>query len=188
MSIILNSSQWILNSGQIPKCIVYKQCVDTGFGRMFQYRMCDWKQGKYVGEMYARPVTENMFSCYYPKMHSYESFKIESLVMDEKRQGYGKKFINLAKKESQKYGCEGRVHLLASQAYSPKNPPHLFYRKIGFTSRFTKKVKYFDQCIKKGVQVDWQEAFNLPMYLPEYEPPKVSKIKVYMRFLRRFFK
>ncbi len=172
---------------KVPDCIVTKYSLATPSGPLFQYRMADTRYGSMVGEMFGRPVTETMFSEYYPIMSNYNSFYIEKLIINDKGLGYGSKFINFAKSESLKLGCGGKVHVTASRIYSPKNPPHLFYRKNGFTSRDTGKIAYFDKCIKKHKQISPEMADNLAMYLPVCRKivPKSSGV---LSFLMKLFK
>lgn len=160
----------------VPELVIYKSMTDTSKGPMIHYGMANTKTGMYIGEMYARPVKNSFFSVYYPTLFGCKSFKIEKLIVDERGFGYGRKFIDFAKKESMKYGCKGRLNLLASRLYDPENPPHLFYRKMGFTSRFKGKIKYFDECIKNGCQIDWMESLNLPMYLPIKKENRLLKL------------
>jgi len=151
--------------------------------------MADVKTGEFVGEMYGGVATETFASDYYPNLSTYDSYKIERLYITHKREGYGTKFLKFAEKESQALGCGGRVHLLASRLFSPKNPPHLFYRKNGFTSRDTKLMDYFDKCIREHKQIDVDMANNIPMYLEKYTPrTPIPRWKVYLRYFKRFFK
>lgn len=164
----------------LPKCIIRRYDVDTILGAAKLYKMADVKTGEYVGEMVASVEKIKPFSVFYPPLSCRKSFKIQEIYVEDRGFGYGTSFINTAKKESKRLGCNGRVFLVASRIYSPKNPPHLFYRKLGFTAKDKEKIKYFDECIKNGVQIDIDKADNLPMYLPL----KYNKI---IKFFRKLF-
>lgn len=167
----------------VPRLIIYsKKFVSKKYGPMIQYNMADTITGEFAGKMYARPVMEDFFSPYYPTLGCYKSFKIEYIQTEETNQGYGRAFIKLAKAESRKHGCEGRVHLDASRIYTPTRPPHIFYRKCDFTSVYTDRIKYIDECIKEHKEMHWSMADNLPMYLSlESETPQ--KVKIYSKLL-----
>jgi len=166
---------------KIPECIVRKYRVATIIGPANLYKMADAKTGVYAGEMVAYPAKIASFSAFYPPLSCRKSFKIEELYIEDRGQGYGTKFINLAKAESRNSGCGGRVHLVASRIYSPNNPPHLFYRKLGFTSKNKGIIKYFDKCIKSGIQIDIDRADNVLMYLP-------LKYNKFVKFFRILFR
>lgn len=177
--------------------IVYNKWIKTNHGPMINYRMADIKQGAYVGQMYARPVTETIFSSYYPALHSYDSFKIEEIRIEpnERRNGHGASFINIAKNESRRYNCNGRVHVNASRIFDRENPPHIFYRKQGFTSIFKNKIRYIDECIRKHKKMSLEMADNLEMYLPlqcahsaKQKQVSGSKLAIFIKKIMHFIK
>ena len=137
---------------------------------------------EFAGTMYTKKVTEDLFSQYYPTLSCYDSLKIEYLRTEESGLGYGRAFINLAKIQSRKEGCNGRVHLDASRVYTPRRPPHIFYRKCGFTSIYQDRIKYIDECIRKHKQLHWSMADNLPMYLP-LKKENTRKVSFYSKIL-----
>lgn len=152
------------------------------------YRMADTRTGKYVGEMKAVPGVCN-WKTFYPITDPYATFYIHNLQTTIQRQGYGKKFIELAKSESKLYGCKGRISLVACRIFDPQNPPHIFYRKMGFTSQNEKMNKYLDHCIKHNKKMHWTMADNLDMYLPIEENVKksVSKIGKLFQKIKKIF-
>lgn len=151
----------------LPKQLIYK-IQDEGTK---VYNMASTKSGEYVGKMVGDMVQEPMASQFYPSMAPYDSFLIRVLLIKNRGQGYGTKFINLAKAESKAQGGEGRVHLIASKCYTPSTPPHTFYRKLGFTSQYDESVKEIDKAIKKHKPLASQKAVDLPMYLDEETKP-----------------
>lgn len=155
----------------------------------YKYNMIDTKTGNYLGTMEGGPVVYNdKDKMFYPQRKPYKSFYISYLNSTEEGFGHGRQFIELAKKESKKYNCGGRVHLIASRVYSPQSPPHLFYRKCGFTSNFEKINKYMDKCILLSRKMDWTKANNLPMYLPvsKETKSKIPKLTGIIKFIKKF--
>lgn len=151
------------NFKKLPNELIYKMPYDG----TNVYKMADVKTGKYVGKMIGNIEQESMASQYYPSFESYDSFKIHFLLIKERGQGYGTKFINFAKNESKKYGGKGKVHLIASGCYTPDKPPHVFYRKLGFSSQYEEVIAKIDNAIKKHKPLSWHETVDIPMYLEE---------------------
>ena len=80
--------------------------------------------------------------------------------------------MDFAKSLYGELGCEGKVVLDASTTpYDPHNPPHIFYRKNGFTSDDKKMLKKIDKHIKKGKQLDYKTTPAIRMYYPPDTPP-----------------
>lgn len=115
-------------------------------GKPVLYHMVDTKTGKFVGEMVGHIVTHDssIKQDFYPIKEPYKSFYIAELKMNERFKGYGRKFIELAQNLSKKSGCNGRVHLVSSRYLDLQNPPHVFYRKCGFTSNSDFMNSYLD--------------------------------------------
>lgn len=106
--------------------------------------MFDTKSGKMLGEMLAF-VNTNTDKRFYTNLKlPYKSFHIASLEISEKKQGYGREFIEFAKVLSKRKGCENRITLVA---YNPGESPHVFYRKCGFTTNYKHINKFLDKCI-----------------------------------------
>ena len=160
---------------KIPTRIVYAARDVNVKNRLIQdtsityYRMVDTKTGKYLGEMGASPMDYDprINTKIYPGLKNiFKSFYVHFMYVYEKHQKVGSELLKIAHKESKHMGCEGRVNLLASSCYDLKNPPHLFYKKNGFTSVNQELNDYFDKCISDGVQIDKKYRRNLNMYLP----------------------
>lgn len=171
--------------------IVYEDVVTAADYNAYEYRMCDTKTGDYLGKMIAGPMVcrKNIRKSFYPIDKDYKSFYIDELHVTYPNEGVGSDFINLAKHESRKYDCMGRIHLVASRIFAPTRPPHIFYRKLGFTSNKPKINQHIDWCIKHKRKMHWTKADNLEMYLPIAEPPKKSNLgwRIVKKILKHIF-
>lgn len=168
---------------QVPKELIYTlKAVATDFttgkSRIVNvHNMADTATGHYVGQMVTQARKKVDCTYIYPNKITCDALEIIRLIMEERRMGYGSKFIEFAKHESRKKGCEGRVFALASRLYDRNHPSHIFYRKKGFTSVNPKINKILDECIEQGKDLDIEYADNLFMYLPVKEKPsKVSRV------------
>lgn len=152
---------------KLPEVLIYNPCGTN------LYQMVNTKEKKLVGRMIAHPNINRQL-------------EIDELtIFSRKRQGYGTKFLDFAKKLSRKYGYEGNMVLNASTTpYDPHNPPHIFYRKYGFTSDNKKMLKKIDKCIKKGRQLDYYTTPNLIMYYPDNHPAKLTVLQKIKRLFR----
>lgn len=102
---------------------------------------------------------------YYPDKDIYHSFYISRIKAKEMRKGIGTKLINLAKAESRRYDCDGRIHL---DAVNESNPPFYFYRKMGFDSQDKQKIEIIDKYRALGEPLPQKyRKWCLAMYLPE---------------------
>lgn len=139
----------------------------------FQYTGINTKTGEAGGKMIAAPMLyENPVQYFYPYDKPYRSFYIHYLRSEEKYQGFGTAFINLAKAESRKYNCNRRIHLIASRIYDRENPPHIFYKKQGFICQSKSINKYLDSCIRLNKKISLYMSQNLDMFLPIKETVK----------------
>lgn len=129
--------------------------------------MYDTQAKEVVATMKAGPVLyQNKDWEIYPIKPPYKSYYISFIESVDSGLGYGTDFIKLAEAESKKSDCNGRVHLIASRTYSPRRPPHLFYRKLGFESISKSLNDTMDFYISIGKQLPWEYADNVEMYLP----------------------
>jgi len=127
------------------------------------YTMLNVKNSKIAGRMTAYPI-------YNKKQDSY--LFIETLNVYQQRRGFGTKFIEFAKKLSLQKDCGGRIKLIASATeLDPQNPPHIFYRKNGFSCYNKKVLKKIDSHILKNKQLPYKKTFCDIMYYPP-EPEK----------------
>lgn len=166
----------------ISELLTYKtKSKNTG---AFTYTMVD-KTGQIVGKMKAKPeIIRDKYRHFSPDADVYRSFFIDRLFAYKKHIGVGKSFINIAKKESERHLCLGNIHTIASSLFDHKNPPYIFFRKMGFNfSRFnSSSAKYIDECIKTNSQVDTNIRIgDVPMYI-------VKNIDADGKFLEKYFK
>lgn len=125
------------------------------------YTMYDLKTQKVVGTMFSKPLELNTSNFYQDTKIPYNSYHICELEIFEKLKGFGKKFINFAKRQSFRENCEGRVTLVA---YNENKAPHIFYRKQGFTTNDEKVNSTLDEAIKNYESIKYLNSVE--MYLP----------------------
>lgn len=149
----------------IPKTLIYNP-PNTN-----KYNIFRTNSSKKLGEMIAYPTNNN-------------DIYIERLVIyREKRTGLGKTLLDFAQNLSKKYGFKGRMSLVAGTLpEDPFNPPHIFYRKYGFSTKNKKILKFIDEHINSQKQLNYLTTHNIMMYyVPEnknyLEPSFFQKIK-----------
>lgn len=148
------------------------------------YRMIDTSSMEQVAYMIAKPVKYfSPFRPYYPMRKPYKSFYIEHLESKFSGFGYGTTLINIARQESKRLGCDGRVNLIASRVFDPKRPPHIFYRKYGFTSNNSLMNFFMDETIHKGEKIEDFLYDNLKMYLPIEQNSKSTKLSKILKYI-----
>ena len=156
---------------KVPDVLIY-QHKNTSL-----YTMFDVKNLKLAGRMNAYGIRD--------LLTKEDSLYIETLNIYQKRQGFGSIFLNFAKHISKHLGCEGRVKLIAATTeYDPLNPPHIFYRKNGFTTDNKKLLKKMDKYIKKNKQLPHLSTMPERMYYP----PKQEAKKDFIKSIKDFFK
>jgi GNAT superfamily N-acetyltransferase len=184
---------------EIPRRIIYKTSnkypiyASVNGPKVYAhvYNMVDLETREFVATMKAGAVTYNKRKPkIYPIKTPYKSYYVAYLESAESGLGYGTEMINLAKLESKKQGCEGRVHLTASRVYTPRRPPHLFYRKLGFESVCSYINEIMDFCLSIGRQLPVEYADNIEMYLPvtiKHTVKSKSKLKSFLNFFKEKF-
>ena len=148
---------------ELPRTLIYNKLKSS------LYTMVTTQDPRIVGTMWASPrvIDKKNF------------FEIILLVIDERRKGFGSDFVNLAKNLSWEKGCDGRIFLTSDlNFFESKIPPHIFYRKQGFTSNDKEYLKKIDQFIKEGREMTYKDNKCIYMY---YEPPKE-------KFIQKLFK
>lgn len=159
---------------KMPDVLLYKPA------KSIKYKMFDVKHSKYVGFMEARPIKDK----------GIRTLFIEFLLVNDKRKGFGTKFIQFAKNLSKKLNCEGRVSLEATTTvYDPHNPPHVFYRKNGFACDDKKMLRKIDMSIKKNRPLDYRETPSIKMYYsPDVKQPKSLSKNLFRSIMEKIFK
>lgn len=133
------------------------------------HRMINTKTGEYLGEIITYPQDFYYFNLEAPGVRS---LYIDCIKVFKRYKGLGTQFLNFAQVISKQKGCNGRLHLISSDCYDKTNPPHTFYRKYGFDSRETKKLKEVDYAISNSKH---KFSFNnIAMYFPQ--KPQIKKI------------
>ena len=157
---------------------------------VYTYKMYDTKAKAVVGLMKAGPVNYKNKRCKVYLMNTpYNSYYISYLETADSGFNYGTDLINLAKRESMQSYCEGRVHLVASRTFSPRRPPHLFYRKLGFQTNSSFLNDVMDFYISIGEQLPWEYSGNVMMYTPVAikNPKKRSIFSLMVNFFKEKF-
>ena len=134
---------------KIPKVLIYN------YPNSGDYRMINIAEKKIVGKMSVDEKLDLFIS------------DLE-IVKSEQGKGYGKMFIEFARKLSELKGLGGRLRaLVGAKISSENNPPHIFYRKMGFTTNDEGMLKKIDNCIKNNVPLKLQDTKIVYMYYPE---------------------
>ena len=155
----------------LPRTLIW----DTKLAHQDFYKMFTTKNPRVVGIMSA----DNS------KIGQKDYYHILFLFIKEQRQGYGKDFIDFAKNISKEKGCDGRLFLLADkEVYGAKKPPHIFYRKQGFTTNDKKYLKYIDKFIRENKEMENKDSKPIYMY---YDPNKRGLLQRIKDFLNLKF-
>lgn len=131
------------------------------------YKICDRALNR-VGDMVAFPERIKEHATYYPDSKNYASLYVANLFVakEHRGKGVGKALMNIAKSESQRRNCNGRVHLIAEHTDLSQPPPHIFYRKNGLASQDWVKIDKIDTMIDYGTTLTKNQRFpSIPMYL-----------------------
>ena len=161
----------------LPKGLVYKYMRND-------YSLAETATGKLIGTMNAGATTFDPNYLYKKKEPEDKIFHIYSIKIKkgEQYKGWGKYFMDFAKSECYKEGCEGRMSLVA---YNRDCSPHIFYWKQGFRSNDNKTNHIIEHCLKKHQEPFFLEA--TAMYLPIDESPKKTKISKMLNKFRVLF-
>lgn len=147
---------------KLPRVLIYKKPKSS------LYTMMTTDKPRIVGSMWAQPR----------KIDGKKFFEIILLVIDERRKGFGTEFIDFAKNISKQSDCEGRVFLTSDiNIFESKIPPHIFYRKQGFTTNDKQYLKKIDQFIKEGKEMTYKDNKCIYMYYDPTEKKPFEKLK-----------
>ena len=133
------------------------------------YNMADTKTGELLGEMIVSPMIFDgrVNKKIYPEEKGFfKSLQIFRIMSFERGVGVGSDFIKVAKSESKRFGCDGRVNVISSPVYDRKNPPHVFYKKNGFTSVSEIINNKLNECIIQKKKASFKNITGIHMYLP----------------------
>ena len=108
---------------------------------------------------------------------------VDKLVSYDRNKGLGTGIIKYLKNLSNKKGCDGRIVLYSSSCYTPQKIPHIFYRKLGFTTENKKYDKILDKAIRKRKNLTHNDMIDILMV---YEP-KTKKMPKWKKFLNLIF-
>lgn len=146
---------------KLPEYLIYN---DT---KKDTYTLFSTKTKKVLGSMQAYPEFIFDRRTYYPNEIGYNSLYIASIISFIKGCGVGTALINLAKKESIRRNCEGKIHLVARNITGePDNIPIIFYRKLHFNSQYIYLMKNIDTFLKREKELSTQAMKSTPMYMP----------------------
>lgn len=189
-------SQYLTNRRQLPQYLIYKkENVPLQYPYSEQsrfitaYTLIDLKNKQEVGYMYTQTKYGYENDEIYPELRKCNSLYIDMLQINEnyKRQGHGSRFINLARMESKKQNCNGRVHLIAISSINPSSPSHIFYRKNGFTTVYSE----FNNLIDEFAKIKNRNGLFLEsklMYLPIGDKPPIPKRTLVKNFILNLIK
>lgn len=112
------------------------------FGKNDHYIMFSPKSKKQLGIMHAYITPWPPQRSFYPEIkEKYKCLYIDGLIVNEKRKGVGKDFIQFAKHLSENSDAERRINLHAWCLDDSKTCPQIFYHKMGFTTTNKKHLK-----------------------------------------------
>lgn len=128
------------------------------------YIMFD-KQGQIVGRMAANKEFINHNDIYNPDKIDYYSLYIQRLYVPKEHRGKGiaSAFLNIAKADSYRRGCNGNVHLIAESFEQGAKPPQKIYRRAGFDSQKKGHIEIIDKAIAEGTPLP-PGKWSTPMY------------------------
>ncbi len=145
---------------QIPPRLIYR------FSSMDKFNMFSTKTGELLGHMQANvvPLTKD----FYPITKPTKSLYLNKLEAYKKGQKIGTDFIKFGKYLSKTEGGEGRIHLIAYNAEKISEPPHKFYRKLGFACHKPEDTKIIDEAIKNNQPLPIKMFYGTCMFLEKF--------------------
>ncbi len=178
---------------QIPKKLIYRSdsiIAEDNIIKSTEFRMYDTELGKYVGKMLCSAKKLRKHSRIYPEeTKNFYAYEIDLLLIEEKRRGYGTDFIEIAKRESYRQNCGGKLFLFACPTFDPEYPCPIFYKKKGLVSTFEKTNKVLDYCIKTNTELPQEYRTSMTMYLPithKKQPQQTIKSRL-INYIKKFF-
>lgn len=136
------------------------------YGNGSKFKMADTKTGKYLGKMKVTPMVLNN-NAFYKNKEPINALCINNLwvPMNVRNKKAGTAFVNFAKHLSRGKNCDGRVYTIA---YNPDNPPHKFWRKMGFATTSPQENQTLDFIIEYNLPVPPDLNQGVAMFLEKY--------------------
>ena len=100
--------------------------------------------------------------------------------------GTGKNIMRFAYERSKELGCEGNIIVKADNSISPERIPHLFYRRMGFSTNNPNIDKQMDKFIKRNQSATSKDFSSMIMYYPPIHENTRSAAKLFKRLLGLF--
>ena len=143
----------------IPKRLIYPK-IDT-------YTMFSTDSFQVLGRMRANPMkmVDNSFYRRIPKYTM--SLYINQLDAFVKNSKVGTDFINFAKRLSHQKNCSGRVHVIAYNADKPSQPPHKFYKKMGFAANSPMEDSLLEEAVQNNTDIPINMHYGTSMFLKQ---------------------
>lgn len=119
---------------------------------------------------------------------------IDYIKVTTPNNGLGTAIIKFARNLSMQMGCKGHLVLKADSSITKTRIPHIFYRKLGFSSLDKKTDRQMDKFIKRNKSATPKDFPCLIMHFPapKHNPSKIRTlyktiIKNSYRLKRNFF-
>lgn len=163
------------NNRKLPEFLIYKTIRKYDkTNQTYEHYTAFNKNGKVIGIIDGNmetihPIIGDPFFPGFKKMKSFYIYYLRS-----KEHNFGNKLLDFVQIISKKNGGEGKFHLIASDRYNIKKPPHIFYRKYGMNSLYTEIIRDIDRYIKGKINLEDMELIDIPMY---FIPKDIKKQK-----------
>jgi hypothetical protein len=135
------------------------------------------KNGKFYGQVGCRPERTLRNGRFVNSLY------VEDLFSEAPGSGAGSCLMRFARRLSEKLGCEGRLHLMASSVIEPERVPHPFYYKIGMNTGKEEIDKKLAKFAKSGKNATSDDFKTMMMYYP---PIEYKKPKTILEYLAKF--
>lgn len=144
--------------------IIYKATRLNAENMPYEHYTAFDNKGKILGIIDGKMETINPLigDPFFPGFKKFNSFYVYYLRSHE--HNFGNKLLDFVQIISKKNGGEGRFHLIASDRYNVKKPPHIFYRRYGMDSLYPQLINDLDKYIKGKIKLEDLETIDTPMY------------------------
>ena len=159
------------NNKKIPEILFYKTLrSNSEYGKPYEHYVAFNKKGKITGiiDGTIETIHPSVGPQFFPELKDVKSFYVYYLRSHE--HNFGNNLLDFVQKISKKNGGKGRFHLIASDCYNAKKPPHIFYRKYGMDSLYTEITREIDKHIKGKIKLEDMNLIDIPMYFIPKEP------------------